>query len=59
MKNSKTVLLGAILLASLTLISCKKKYECICYYPDGTSVTHELKGTSISELEAECLQICN
>ncbi|MCH2231737.1 MAG: hypothetical protein MK105_15490 [Crocinitomicaceae bacterium] len=54
----KKVLFVASVLGILALQSCKKTYSCVCYYSDGTSETTTLKGGSISELQAECLDIC-
>ena len=58
MKKSKLVLFAGLFILAVSFQSCKKKYTCVCYFSDGSSETHELKGGSISELEAECTDIC-
>ena len=58
MKKSKLVLFAGLFILAVSFQSCKKTYKCVCQYSDGTTHEETLKGSSLSELEAECIDIC-
>lgn len=56
--KKKSILFASLIFLALGMQSCKKTYTCICEYSDGTTETQTLEGGSISELQAECIDIC-
>lgn len=53
MKRMK-LFLGVFALVAMSLTSCKKDYDCVCTFPDGSQEVGKIENKSKSDAEKEC-----